>query len=304
MATRANVESLEALVRLRGGIARFVELVGSAVADASSDVNRTLQWLELDRARHWEVERRKRHDQHQQALEALRMKQLYRGVTGERQSTVDEEKRVKQCRAALEEAEWKIRAVAEHRTRLAREAVLFQGVLSRLGQIATQTGPAALAELANLMVSLEQYGSVATEVGSGAGEGGGGGVVEGCGAMVRAVGPSEESSEGGQGAVEVDWKVVERRAWKAWGATGGRVVVELAAMETGAVALVWRDFLRGKVFVTRAGLEGEVGACAGWTVEELLAWSPELEGRLSAPGDLRLVVREGGRVVSDGKAVK
>lgn len=357
MATQAKVESLEALQRLRAAIIRFTEVVGAVVADASSDVSRTMQWLELDRARHWETERRKRHEQLQQALEALRMKRIFKGPAGERPSTVDEEKRVKLCRAALEEAENKLRAVAAHRTRLSREALLFQGVLSRLGAIAVHDGPAAAAELSNLMLALEKYGTLAVEVASqapgpsgvgtstssepslamsrGTADGERGGDVVGetpppaagmaAGLTAAAAEPGSKSTEAwtgtGPSAAEddrpaADWPAVRKRAREAWRWRAEPVVVERGAAAAGAgPVLVFRDFLRGRVFVTPVvgrALPGEgdsgavsAGATAvpadafeGWTLERLLSWSPGLESALASPGDVRAVVEDGGRVVT------
>lgn len=156
----ARIDDIDLLKRLRVQIAKFAEQLNVAVSEAGAEVNRTLHWLELEQSHKWKQEHRKRHDRLQQSLEALRMKQLYKGPAGERQSTVDEEKRVKQCRAALEEAEWKLRAIASHKTRLAREAVLFQGILTRLGGISQQAAPAALAELTNLINAVEKYTKV------------------------------------------------------------------------------------------------------------------------------------------------
>lgn len=350
MATQAKVDSLEALQRLRAAIVRFSEVVGAVVADASADVSRTLQWLELDRSHHWEVERRRRHERLQQALEALRMKQLFKGPAGERPSTVDEEKRVKQCRAELEEAETKIRLVASHRTKLSREALLFQGVLSRLGGISVHSAPAAIAELSNLLLAIEKYGALAVEARSQAPVVGvddvgraadavsasmtrpsdtaadeaepvqlrsavaGSGVAAGASS---ALGPGDAtaarsghgSADGSTAAAETDWALVRRRARDAWSKFAQAVVVERAALAAGARrAVVLRDFLRGRVFVTTgdrpesvAGVDVsrvDATACEGWTLEQLIDWSPGLENVLSSPGDIRAVVTDGGRVVT------
>jgi hypothetical protein len=303
MAQRADVQSLEALVRLRGAIARFLELVSSAVSEATSDVNQTLHWLEHDRAQFWRFEERKRHEQHQQALEALRMKQLFKGVAGERQSVVDEMKRVKVTRAALEEAQTKLRAVAAHRNRLVREAVLFQGAMARVGSITIQSGPAALAELANLIVALEKYGKIRVEevVSQVGAEGEGAGQVVGAPAMVRAAAPPqpEEASQ-----AVVDWKAVERRAWKAWRDVAGKVVVEAGAVEAAGAGAgsampvaLWRDFLRGKLFI---GFVGEsptppppVCQPLDGGLDRLISVVPALEDVLASPGDKRLLLQDG-----------
>lgn len=308
MSTQANVEDVEALKRLKVALAKFAETLGNAVADAASDVQRTLNWLELEQGLKWKSEQRKRHLVHQQALEKLRMKQLYKGPTGERQSDVDEQVAVKKAKAALEEAEMKIRAVDRHRNQLSRDAVLFQGALSRLSGIAHQSAPAAMAELTNMMVALEKYGKLAVEeVVSEAGGGGGeiarveqgeqgmgrGGVGGGAGSGVMQGGGEEEKVE-----VKVDWAEVVKRARAQWKRMGGVVVMEEGAggEKMGGVMVVVKDGFSGRIFVGGVTSVEGVGL-KSMTKEEFLNGFGDgrggIEEVLGLPGERRFAIESG-----------
>jgi hypothetical protein len=242
MSTGANVQELDALKRLRAQIAKFVDALSTAIADASSDVNRTLHWLELEQTQKWKLELRKRHDKLQQALDALRQKQLFKGPSGERQSYVDEQKRVNQCKVSLEEAEQKLRLIAQHRNKLSREAVLFQGAMARLSSIAHNSGPSALAELGNLITALEKYAKVTVdEVGSSAEA-----IVEATSAggpnMARASDSTPMPEE-----VVIDWDKVALRAADAFARLGGEVVLEPVDLKGRIVIL--RDGFSSRIYV-------------------------------------------------------
>lgn len=294
MAERANIDDVEAIKRLRAAVGKFAEQVSVAVSDAAGEVNKTQQWLEVEQSHKWKLELRKRHEKLQQALEALRMKQLFRGPSGEKQGTADEQHRVKICRAALEEAERKVKAIEAHKARLAREAALFQGAISRLSGIAHQSAPAALAELGNLIVALEKYRSIqVTEAGSTAGgmggDGGGGmagAVADGPAGMGRTAEPGgavvgeavADTAAGqvgaGDGGVSVEWAKVVERAREAWGRIGGAVVVEKGALTPErtpvAAVVVVRDAFSGRHFVGRADGEAAERSAEGKPVLEVM----------------------------------
>lgn len=120
---------------------------------------------------------------------------------------------------------------------------------------------------------------------------------------------------GGQGGERVgsvvDWKGFEKRAWVAWRDVGGKVVEEAGALEAaraggggnggGVDVFLWRDFLRGKIFVGRGEpVEGVVCLEVKGGVERLLEVVPGLESVLGSPGDKRVRMWDG-QVVVEGK---
>jgi hypothetical protein len=193
----ANVKSIDALRNFRAALIKFAEITSSALTDADADVRSTLIWLERDQTVYWSSQIRKRHDALERAKEALRMKQLYKSPTGERQSVVDEMKAVQKAKAALEEAERKLANVKRSIQRLHKQMMEYQGQVQRLMSAAQVDVPAAVAELDRMVGVLDQYVSLrsAKAVASAA-------EAEG-GAMTRA-------AAGEQGG-EVDWAAMRKR---------------------------------------------------------------------------------------------
>lgn len=318
MPGQAHIEDTEALDRLRIQLVKFVEVLSSAVAEAAGEVNRTAQWLELDRTQHWKLQLRKREEKYQQALEALRMKQFFKGPSGEKQSTVDEMKRVKVCRAMVEEAQLKEKAVAMHKNRLSREKILFQGALARMNSIANQTGPLSIEEIKHLILALEKYGQITSEAASEAATAAGLDL-----GMTRAASPDASEAPTGAGSDPagadagsaaqpepdqgVNWKEVTLRALDSRKRIDGEVVIEKGAL-LGSKALIWRDFLKGKVYIAHpAALTPPSAAeapqqpvdAANWEtrpLQDLLAAIVGLPEVFDKPGDRRVIIEEG-RVV-------
>jgi hypothetical protein len=287
MALSANVDNIESLKRLRARVIRFAEVISAAVSEASADATRTMQWLELEQNLKWKSEQRKRHDKLQQALEQLRHKQLYKGPSGEKQSVVDEMARVKVCRAACEEAEWKLRKIAEHKSKLQRETVMFQGVLSRLGGIASASAPAAAAELTVLLNHLEQYmRSAPVELGSSADTGGGGAqALSETGSMTRA--PAEQRDE---------WRTFTARAVHALRIHSAEVVLELDI--TGRIGVV-KDGFSGRIYVGALGKLGEprLAELTGLPLNDWTSagvWQQQVLEALLEPGEQGVIVEDVG----------
>src|SRR5947209_7152503 len=94
MSQYARVDSVEALKLFRLALAKFAESANTALADAEGELQRTLMWLETEQHTYWQGQVRKRTEILSKAKEALRMKKLFKGPAGGRQSVVDEEKAV------------------------------------------------------------------------------------------------------------------------------------------------------------------------------------------------------------------
>ncbi|MEX0745912.1 MAG: hypothetical protein WD118_09960 [Phycisphaeraceae bacterium] len=157
MHARARVESVDAIRQFRAGLWQFAEDARNAMGDAQSDLNRTLQWLENEQGPWWKSQLQKRHDQVLEARRKLDEKRLYRAPDGGKASTVEEEAALKLAIRRRDEAEQKLLAVRQWRTRLNREAMQYQAVAQRLNQ-AVETGiPNAAAHLDRLMDAIEDY---------------------------------------------------------------------------------------------------------------------------------------------------
>ncbi len=105
MPDRARVTSLEAIESFRTNLILFVSKARPALEDVSADVLRVRLWLEDEQRIHWENQVRRRTkvlEQAQQAHSSARMANL-------REASTTEQMAVRKARAALEEAESKLK---------------------------------------------------------------------------------------------------------------------------------------------------------------------------------------------------
>lgn len=153
----ASIDAAHLLAELKVQLAKFAEEAGAGVVEADAEVGRTLRWLEGEAKTGWEFQLKKRQEKLQIALEELRKKQLYKAVDGTTPSTVDERKAVQKWRAAVEEAEAKLKAVKSWRIKLEQEANNYRGAVSPVARSVESDVPNAMADLDRMMESLDAY---------------------------------------------------------------------------------------------------------------------------------------------------
>jgi hypothetical protein len=186
----ARVHDIEILKMFRGQLFKFAEAAGVALGDSESEIHRTIGWLDNEQQQHWVGEHRKRLGKLGQAKEALRMKKVFSGPAGSRQSCVDEEKAVQKWTKAVAESEHKIAATKQWSRRLQKELLMYKGQTQRFATSTTVDIPLAAAVLGNMIVRLELYASsnlasAKSAVGTAESAAGGGGA----GGMSRPEGP-------------------------------------------------------------------------------------------------------------------
>jgi hypothetical protein len=107
MAEEAKVRSIDELEAFRSRLIVFQNKARKAVDQASDEVRRTRLWLDADRLPYWEGQVKKRLrllEQAQQELLSARMSEFI-------DNPVVQQQNVRKAKAALEEAENKLRAV-------------------------------------------------------------------------------------------------------------------------------------------------------------------------------------------------
>jgi hypothetical protein len=168
---QARVESIESLKHLKVAILKFAEEANVAVANADSEVNRVMIWLQNEQCQYWESQHRKRSEVVGRCREAVRMKKFFKDSTGRQQSAIDEEKALQLALRRLQEAEEKSIAIRKAIKKLEREIPLYKGSVQRFATNVQVDLPASAALLDGLLDTLEQYTSLAapTEVTSDAG---------------------------------------------------------------------------------------------------------------------------------------
>lgn len=154
---QARVESLDVLKGFKAALVKFIEAANVALVDAESDLNRTRMWIETEQSVYWQRQIKQRQDRLARAEEALRMKKVFKDVSGARQSYIDEEKAVQKARRALEEAHHKAAATLSWKRKMEKVSHEFRGSIQKLSTTVGSDLPAAVARVENMLRTLEQY---------------------------------------------------------------------------------------------------------------------------------------------------
>jgi hypothetical protein len=157
----ARVHDIDILKMFRAQLIKFAEAANVALGDAESEIHRTINWLDNEQHQKWISEHRKRQGKLAQAQEALRMKKIFAGPAGSKQSCVDEEKAVQKALKALAEAEQKIVAVKQWGRKLQKELLMYKGQTQRFATLISVDVPLAAAVLGNMVMRLENYAALA-----------------------------------------------------------------------------------------------------------------------------------------------
>lgn len=154
----ANVNSFRALLEAKAALDVFIREAVAAVAEADSDLQRTLGWLEREALPHWERVIK----QSQQEVEAARS-EFYRQQLIANPNTptaLQQRKAWDRAKARLEEAYQKHRVVRRWLTQWEREGALYKGQMSALTEALTHDLPKATARLNRMVELLDQYAAL------------------------------------------------------------------------------------------------------------------------------------------------
>ena len=107
MTNQVRLTSIDALEALRSALIIFLTKSRRSLDDARDDVRRTRSWIQHDQRFHWEGQVRQRQKKLDQAEQEL----LSAKLSGLRDNLVFQQNAVRKARAALVEAEEKLRTV-------------------------------------------------------------------------------------------------------------------------------------------------------------------------------------------------
>lgn len=153
MAGQAKITSLDALEMFRAHLLVFLTKAGRALDAAADEVRRTREWLQREQRTRWEAEIRVRSRKLAQAEQELFSVKL----SGHREALANRQLLVQRARAAVEEAQDKLRAVKQWNVRFDSVATPIVERLGDLRQFVQLDLPNAAALLANLQKTLEAY---------------------------------------------------------------------------------------------------------------------------------------------------
>jgi chromosome segregation ATPase len=153
MAEQAKVTSLDALERFRSALIVFLADAHRSVDEVGDAIRQTRQWIQHDQRMHWEAQRRRWQQKLDQATQELMSARL----SALRDSTTMQENAVRKAKAALTEAEEKLRAL-KHWSRNYDNAVdpLAKG-LESLRYLLDHEMPKGVSYLLQAQKTLESY---------------------------------------------------------------------------------------------------------------------------------------------------
>lgn len=162
MTRQARVDSFPALREFRASLATFASVAATALDEASTDIQRTLQWLREDRRRYWKAQVQTRTQQYTRAKLLLKQREvLDRALAGTRSSCVDEKKDLQVAERRLRAAEHAFRLLGIYTRQIEKESLDFKGAVRGLVSAVETEIPNACARLDRMADSLEKYVALA-----------------------------------------------------------------------------------------------------------------------------------------------
>jgi hypothetical protein len=162
MSRQARVDSSAILTEFRASLATFASVAAVAFDEASTDIQRTIQWLREDRHRYWKAQVQTRTEQYTRAKLALKQREvLERAIAGTRSSCVEERRAVQVTEKRLRDAENRFRLVGMYCRQIEKEALEYKGAIHGLVNAIEVDIPNACASLERMVASLERYVALA-----------------------------------------------------------------------------------------------------------------------------------------------
>jgi len=149
----ANVTSVEAIEAFRNSLIIFLEKARAALHDVSDQVGRTRTWVQFEQSSHWQNERRRRARALEQAEAELFSAKLSQWTDSAAQLKIT----ANRCRAALSEAEDRLRAVKRWGRDYDQTVTVLAQKVEGLAHIVNHEMPKALAYLDNTAGNLHLY---------------------------------------------------------------------------------------------------------------------------------------------------
>lgn len=166
MSSQATVHSVEALKSLRSGMALYGEDTLAALGAVSSEVRRTVLWLEQNRPAYWHDQIKRRREQVSMAkAEVFRRKLQKRPDYTPPMS--EQVEALRKAEASLQDAEKKLTIVRKWQPRFQHAVLEFHASVQRLKDIAATDIPNAALLLGRIVESIEAYLAVQAPSGTG-----------------------------------------------------------------------------------------------------------------------------------------
>ena len=154
---QANLQSIHVLENTRAAFIRCREDVGLALAEADSEVDRLVTWLQNDRVMYWRGRVNRLREDMNNARSALFRKETVTSSKDSKPSTVDERKALAKVKDMLEDAERRAARTKTWALNFPREQALFKGATALTASMHERELPAAILALGRMVVAIERY---------------------------------------------------------------------------------------------------------------------------------------------------
>jgi len=163
MADRAHVTSVEALDSFRSSLLVYLSKARPVLDEVSTDVQRTRNWLEVERRAFWEMQVKRRTEKLREAEQTLFGARL----SNLREATDAEVAAVRRAKAAVEEAENKLRRIKLWCRDFDNRVEPLAKQLDQLRNLYTIEMPKAANHLSLIMAALADYAGLSPTAGLG-----------------------------------------------------------------------------------------------------------------------------------------
>ncbi|MDA1007806.1 MAG: hypothetical protein O2800_02210 [Planctomycetota bacterium] len=153
----ARVKSVDALREAKVALADCRDRLGSALSEASSDLERFALWLEREQPILLAARLRKQEEEVTIAKSALYRKQIVVSAKDSTPSVVDEKKMLQRAIARMEATRGRLAAVKRWAVAFQRELLLYKGAVSGMNSSIEHDLPLAIATVNRMAEALARY---------------------------------------------------------------------------------------------------------------------------------------------------
>ncbi|TWT34087.1 hypothetical protein KOR34_39230 [Posidoniimonas corsicana] len=163
----ANVKSTDAILAVKAAVAGFAKQSSDGLDELTSEIRRTVEWLEHDRPAYWKERVRRAYDKVGEAKDDLQRCLTFQASESHRPSCTEQRVALRRAQEFLKHCQEKQARVKHWNREVAHELHEYHGRVAGLRTVVEADAPAAIAVLERLVTAIEEYnaGSVGGSVG-------------------------------------------------------------------------------------------------------------------------------------------
>lgn len=154
---QANLQSIDVLERTRNAFIHCQEELGLALAEADSEIDRLVTWLQNDRMMYWRTRINRLREDVNNARSALFRKETVTSSKDSKPSTVDERKALAKVKAMLEDAEHRATQTKVWARNFPHDKALFKAATGLVASMQERELPLAILAIGRMVVTMQRY---------------------------------------------------------------------------------------------------------------------------------------------------